>query len=182
VIVLATILILLIGGRIVLRKRAQSKRQEEAQENGRKLEGKIVAVKQQTGFDRERSRVDIRIKLNYYDPDAGSEKTIFYILDRHTKNLPDRLGFIGAGIVNTSSLVERHREMKEKRRQLELEGHSKDQIKKLLMEIALAEVSSGSTQQDSDGYLILNEPVVVDVYLNHERANPENGIYVVFRS
>jgi hypothetical protein len=72
--------------------------------------------------------------------------------------------------------------MKEKRKELETLGHTKEQIKSHLLEIALEQASHSVMEKDADGYFILTEPVTVDVYLNTERDNPENGIHVIFRS
>lgn len=181
VIVATCILIAIIGGRIIRGKMARNSRKLEAKINSPIIEGRIVAIKPQTGFDRERSRVDIRVKLEYVDPDLGAERTVLYILDRNTENLPPQISSIGAGITDTGALIGRFREMEEKRKKLEALGYTKEQIKIALMENALEHASHAPTESDTDGYLVLDEPVEVDVYLNNVRDNPENGVHVVFR-
>jgi hypothetical protein len=182
VIIAAGVFIALIGLGVLRGKMTPARRREEAQANSPRLEGRIVAVKRQTGFDRERSRVDIRVKLEYFDPADGIERTVFYVLDRNIKNLPTKISSPGAGITDLGAIIEKHREMKEKRKELETLGHTKEQIKSHLLEIALEQASHSVMEKDADGYFILTEPVTVDVYLNTERDNPENGIHVIFRS
>jgi hypothetical protein len=181
VVIAACLLIVIIGGRILQRKIARNRRSEAAQVSGQRLPGKVVAIKRQTGFDRaERRRVNILIKLSYFDPDLGAERTVPYTLDPHTENLPPQISYLGAGITDLGAIGARHREMQALRKQLELQGKTKEQIKDEVMARALEEASGAPTEKDADGYLILREPVQVKVYLSDERDNTENGVHVIF--
>lgn len=182
VLVVSTCLVILLIGAGVLRgKSARAKRSREAQEAGLKLPGRITSVKRQTDFDRERTRVDVRVKLEYFDPRLGEARTIPYILDRHTKNLPPQISGPGAGITDLGAIGEKGREMMQYKRELESKGSSKSEIKDALMQRALEQSTKGAGETDADGYLMLTRPVQVDVYLNDGEANRENGIHVVFQ-
>lgn len=176
----ASLLILLIGGGVLRGKSARAARNREAQERGIKLSGKITAVKRQTGFDRERTRVDVRVKLEYFDPRLGEARTVPYILDRHTKNLPPQISGPGAGITDLGAIGEKGREMMQYKRELESRGSSKSEVKDALMQRALEQSTKGAGETDAEGYLMLNTPVRVDVYLNDGVTNSENDIHVVF--
>ena len=170
----------MIGAGVRRSKAARARRSREAQELGSKLPGRITAVKRQTGFDRERTRVDVRVKLQYFDPRLGEERTIPYILDRHTDNLPPMISGPGAGISDLGALGARHREMMQFKRELESRGNSKSQIKAALMQRALEQSGEGAGETDADGYVVFKTPVQVAVYVNHGEANRANGIHVVF--
>lgn len=178
-VIVATIaMILIIGSSVLRRKKARNERSEAAQKHGKNVQGKIIAVKSQTAFDRERKAFHIQIKLNYVDPKSG-ETTILHTLDRKIKDLPARIGSL-VGITNLSSLGEKRKEFQALREQLDSEGRSKQEIKDELMKQALEENTVYPTERDADGYSILPKPVPVSVYISDDRDNPEKGIYVTF--
>lgn len=180
-VVSAALLILLIGAGVRRGQSARAVRSREAQERGMKLPGKITSVKRQTGFDRERTRVDVRVKLEYFDPRLGEARTVPYILDRHTKNMPPQISGPGAGITDIGAIGKKGREMMQYKRELESKGSSKSEVNDALMQRALEQSTKGAGETDADGYLVLNTPVQVVVYLNDGVANSENDIHVVFQ-
>lgn len=180
-IIAVSIAIALVGGGVIASTAARRRRSAAAQMEGLKVPGRIVAVKRQTYLDRtERTRFHVQIKLQYFDPAIGREVTTFYILHRHTKNMPPQISGPGAGITDLAAIAARHREMQTFRKQLVSQGHSADQIKQAVMGRAIALANEGPTEVDSDGYLTFKTPVVVDVYVGNDRSGGERGIHVVF--
>jgi hypothetical protein len=180
-IVAVCVAIVLVGGGVIASNAARRRRSAAAQMGGLKVPGRIVAVNRQTYLDRtERTRFHVQIKLQFFDPDIGREVTTFYVLQRHTKNMPPQISGPGAGVTDLAAVAARHREMQTFREQLASQGHSADQIKQAVMGRAIALANEGPTEVDSDGYLTFKTPVVVDVYLSSDKSGGERGIHVVF--
>jgi hypothetical protein len=179
-VVLTGALIAAIGGRILWRKAKRADRTKIAAVTGRRVPGRIVAVKPQSGFDRERSRFDIRVKLQYFNPSAGREETVFYVLDRKTENLPPQLAGPGGGIVDVGALRDRHKEMQDYKAALQAQGYSKQHIKDALTERAVQQATEAPNELDQDGYLILKSPVEAGVFINNDGPAGSHAVYIVF--
>jgi hypothetical protein len=174
------LVIALIGGGVLAGKAARARRSASAQAEGLKVPGRIIAVKRQTAFDRERTRFHVEVKLQYFNAALGREETILYILDRHTRNMPPQISGPGAGITDIGAVGTRHREMQDFRKQLQVQGHSKEHIKNAVMQRAIGQAEERPTELDADGYLILKTPVQVDVYIGNDASGGEKGVHVVF--
>lgn len=179
VLILTVAAILFFGGRILIK----NARRNAIGEKGVKTTGRVVSVKRQTGFDRDRSRIDIRVCVEYRDPSTGTNRTVRHKFNPRTPNVPDSITGVGAGIVNVGSIMKRHAEAKEYASRLAAQGHSKDEIKDAVMARAVeqAKNSTGEVggEEDAEGYILLKEHVPVDVYLHHDAADGD-WIHIVF--
>lgn len=158
---------------------------DEAVTEGKYAMGRIIAVKSQSAFDRQRGRSDIRVYVEYANPESGEVHTYPHHFSRHTKNVPPSIAGEGAGINDFSGVLAKYSESKFYRAELESQGHSPAEIKKAVMERALQQAqgyadSFNGGGADGNGYLQLKEPIAVDVYL-HPEAPSGNGIHIVFR-
>jgi hypothetical protein len=157
---------------------------DEAITEGKYAKGRIIAVKSQSSFDRQRGRSDIRVYVEYAHPESGEVNTYPHRFSRNTKNVPTSITGEGAGVVDVGGILGKYSESKFYRAELESQGHSPSEIKQAVMERAMEQARGRSSDRireaDGAGYLPLKEPVEVDVYL-HPEAPSGNGIHIVFR-
>lgn len=184
VVVVAVVAIAVIGGRILWRKKKYLASSEEAIANGRYTTGRILAVKKQTGFDRERGRHNIRLYLEYDDPETDEKHVVKHVIDQHTPNVPHSIKGAGSGAVSLGAIKAAHAEAKEHHASLVANGYSEDQARQEMMDRAVEQArnSTGGLggEADAEGYLPLKERVDVDVYL-YDSKELVNDLHIVFR-
>ena len=79
--------------------------------SGTPVPGEVIAVELRTGFDRERGRTNVMMKLRYTDPHTGQETTIRYAT-QPSREMPSRLNALGAGVAEVSGMAAGFRRVK----------------------------------------------------------------------
>jgi hypothetical protein len=81
-------LALLTGGTALLLRRPRPQQEAAPRRKGTRASGRVVAVRPQTHFDRDRNNIRVPVRVEYTDPRTGESRTGTYVLDRFTANIP----------------------------------------------------------------------------------------------
>ncbi len=81
-------LALLTGGTALLLRRPRAQQEAAPRRKGTRASGRVVAVRPQTHFDRDRNNIRVPVRVEYTDPRTGESRTGTYVLDRFTANIP----------------------------------------------------------------------------------------------
>lgn len=158
-------------------------------ENGTQTKGYIFAVKpassneSYSGIRENSPNRPIAIKLSYESVDNIVGQTILTHISRTTPNLhPYIAGAVGIssiGLGGFGIIKQRHEQMKQYREKLLKEGKTSEEVNKIVMNIALKMSDAGpgglTGDTDSDGFLLLPQPIPVDVFIDEK-----GGTTVVF--
>lgn len=155
---------------------------QERIESGTRTKGYIFAVKPDRTTDSYSGIRDINpsrpiaLKLSYEAANGIPGQTILTHISRTTPNLhPYIAGAVGIssiGLGGFGLIKKRHQQLKEYREQLLAEGKTEEEVKKATMDAALrmsnAAPGGNTGETDEDGFLLMSQPVPVDVYVSSD--------------
>jgi hypothetical protein len=169
IIVAVTMAVIVVGGiSIAVGRVRKNRRRVQTIASGIRSTGLVTAVKGRTGFDRERGRINVVVRLTYLDPRSKLSVVTEHSMAPTTKNLPPHISGPGAGITDVRAVREQHRESMAWREQLAQEGKSKAEIRAAVVARALEQAEDAPGDVDAQGFLTIKEPVPVTVYLPRE--------------
>lgn len=173
IIIVITAALILVGiVAAVIRANKRKKEYDTKLSTGVKTTGLIYAVKPQSF--QSNKKYPISVKLSYEAVGAIAHGNVITQVSRVAPNLhpyiAEPVGISSLGLGGVKIIAQRHQQMKEYRQKLKDEGKTAEEINKAVMDVAwkMSHAKPGGIQgeQDKDGYLVLENPVKVDVYVN----------------
>lgn len=171
------IVIVLIGIGLSAYRATKRKKQYEAKiTSGTKTSGRIYAVKPQSSHATHQYPISVKLS---YDATAETPKgNVITQVSRVAPNLhpyiAEPVGVSSIGLGGVKIIRQRHQQMKEYREKLKAQGKTSEEINRMAMDIAvkMANAKPGGVEgiKDDDGYLLLEKPVEVDVYVYEGEA------------
>lgn len=139
--------------------------------SGTPVPGTVIAVKVRNGFDRERGKTNVLVKLRFTDPYTGQELTTRYSRPP-TREMPAILLGAGAGVADLAGMAASYQRVKAFQSDLTAEGIPKAEVQARTHAFAL-KMSTDAAQDlgfDADGFRIL-EPIPVTVYVGDDQTD-----------
>lgn len=170
------------------KKERLEKFNSDRMKNSTLVAGEILAVERQTQHERARTkRRLIKVKVRFTDPVTEEIETTVHEISRFTPDLHSYIagavGIVSVGGKGFKQLAARRQQLISYREKLLSEGKSEEFIKKELERVALKMASSApgglTGAEDSDGYLVIPNPINVDLYFG--KNSTEETFLLVFK-
>ncbi len=153
-------LALLTGGTALLLRRPRPQQEAAPRQKGTRASGRVVAVRPQTHFDRDRNNIRVPVRVEYTDPRTGESRTGTYVLDRFTANIPALISQpVGVAAFGSTARSGAARSGTVRRPE--------------------PAVGALAPEADAEGFREILDPIPVDAFISGPAADPR--VRIVFR-